>query len=32
MNGNNVAVEIENYGGIAPGFGSIKRNNKLNLA
>ncbi len=24
MNGNNVAVEIENYGGIAPGFGSIR--------
>ncbi|MBK7630383.1 MAG: hypothetical protein IPJ23_06760 [Ignavibacteriales bacterium] len=24
MNGNNVAVEIENYGGIAPGYGSIR--------
>ncbi|MEW6005302.1 MAG: hypothetical protein AB1695_08310 [Stygiobacter sp.] len=24
MNGNNVAVEIENYGGIAPGFGGIR--------
>jgi len=24
MNGNNIAVEIENYGGIAPGFGSIR--------
>lgn len=24
MNGNNVSVEIENYGGIAPGFGSIR--------
>lgn len=24
MNGNNVAVEIENYGGIGPGFGGIR--------
>ncbi|MDP2038392.1 MAG: hypothetical protein Q8L04_13500, partial [Ignavibacteria bacterium] len=24
MNGNNVAVEIENYGGIAPGYGGIR--------
>jgi hypothetical protein len=24
MNGNNIAVEIENYGGIAPGLGSIR--------
>ena len=24
MNGNNVAVEIENYGGIAPGLGGIR--------
>lgn len=24
MNGNNIAVEIENYGGIAPGYGSIR--------
>ena len=24
MNGNNVSVEIENYGGIAPGFGGIR--------
>lgn len=24
MNGNNISVEIENYGGIAPGFGGIR--------
>ncbi|MCX7875004.1 MAG: hypothetical protein N2321_02430 [Melioribacteraceae bacterium] len=24
MNGNNIAVEIENYGGIAPGYGGIR--------
>ena len=24
MNGNNVSVEIENYGGIAPGYGGIR--------
>ncbi len=24
MNGNNIAVEIENYGGIGPGFGGIR--------
>ena len=29
MNGNNVSVEIENYGGIAPGYGGIRSINSL---